>query len=172
MCAVSQNKDGGFLVRDSSRSGKYTVSLFSKVVGWVSSVTQLPGANSVFKRRVWDECRRRGPQIEKKYVNYSCKTWSNLPAGSVIYPSAISCILTNKGHVSCSWVMKSWLTLSMLSTEKQVEAADIITSAPLHRDIFTWLRSIISAPSPSSSTITSTMQQVNVSNGSHGFVSL
>lgn len=30
-----QNKDGGFLVRDSSKAGKYTVSVFSRVGGWV-----------------------------------------------------------------------------------------------------------------------------------------
>lgn len=45
-----------------------------------------------------------------------------------------------------------------------MEAADITTSAPPHRDTSTWLRSITSAPSLSSSTTTSTMRQVNVSN--------
>lgn len=32
LCVVSfsQNKDGGFLVRDSSKAGKYTVSLLTK----------------------------------------------------------------------------------------------------------------------------------------------
>lgn len=35
---VFQNKDGGFLVRDSSKTGKYTVSLFSRGGGWVSWV--------------------------------------------------------------------------------------------------------------------------------------
>uniref|UniRef100_A0A8C2Z3J6 Tyrosine-protein kinase n=1 Tax=Cyclopterus lumpus TaxID=8103 RepID=A0A8C2Z3J6_CYCLU len=36
LCVVSQNKDGGFLVRDSSKAGKYTVSLFSKGGGETS----------------------------------------------------------------------------------------------------------------------------------------
>lgn len=31
-----QNKDGGFLVRDSSKAGKYTVSLFAKSGAWVN----------------------------------------------------------------------------------------------------------------------------------------
>lgn len=35
--SCSQNKDGGFLVRDSSKAGKYTVSLLTKGGGWVSS---------------------------------------------------------------------------------------------------------------------------------------
>lgn len=83
----------------------------------------------------------------------------------LFYPGAIGCILTYRGHVSCSWAMETcWRALSTLSTEKQVEAADIITSAQLHRDTSTWLRSIISAPSQSSSTTISTMQQVHVSN--------
>lgn len=38
VCFVSQNKDGGFLVRDSSKAGKYTVSLLTKIGGYVRSV--------------------------------------------------------------------------------------------------------------------------------------
>ncbi|XP_034037776.1 tyrosine-protein kinase BTK isoform X2 [Thalassophryne amazonica] len=34
----TENKDGGFLVRDSSKAGKYTVSLFSKVAGEISGI--------------------------------------------------------------------------------------------------------------------------------------
>lgn len=39
VCVAPQNKDGGFLVRDSSKPGKYTVSLFTKSGGSVRSQT-------------------------------------------------------------------------------------------------------------------------------------
>lgn len=94
-CVISQNKDGGFLVRDSSKAGKYTVSLFSKGGGWVCGSVVLntaarwticilcplaPVMSERIKRRtVCNESGNRGPQRERD-VNYSCKTWTYLPA--------------------------------------------------------------------------------------------
>lgn len=123
----------------------------------------------VKRRTVHNERGNRGRQPERD-VNFSCKTWTYLPAED-LYLRALRWISVGRLNVINDLMKSHWRkpvdeiyskdTHPFLSTGKRVEAADIIISAPAHRASFIWQRSIISTPSQSSSTTTNTIQQVH-----------
>lgn len=124
------------------------------------------------RRTVCNERGNSGPQRERD-VNDLCKTWTNVSAVLFLIPSLSDPvqnteeILPNYAYMinhSCGSsenVRTKSTRVTLLSTGKLWEAADIITSAPPSRASITWQKSIILTPSQSSSTITSTTQQVN-----------